>query len=168
MNDSIQIVKVRRGPVRRHEARVQRFSRDYSLLLRLDGLAIDDTAASSLVEDVCWNAGVESPKLRFHARRSQYTGATEQPRSLWVSSFGEADVQERERTTGRRIPLFGAIRLGRQSTLMTIAHELGHHFVFALEAPHTPAHGKIWISRFDDAAAAIAAHLELFEMTDQE
>jgi hypothetical protein len=161
MNDSIQIVKVRRGPIRRHDSRVQRFSRDYELLLRLDGLAVDDKAAASLVEEVCWGTGVESPKLKFHMRRSQYTGATEQPRSLWVNSFGEADVQQRERTTGRRIPPFGAIRLGRQSTLMTIAHELGHHFVFALEPPNTPAHGKIWIGRFDEAATAIAAKLAL-------
>lgn len=168
MSDSIKIVKVRRGPVRRHDTRVQRFSRDYSLLLRLDGLAIDDKTAASLVEEVCWDTGVEAPKLKFHARRSQYTGATEQPRSLWVSSFGEADVRERERTTGRRIPPFGAIRLGRQSTLMTIAHELGHHFVFALEVPNTPAHGKIWIGRFDDAAAAIATRLALFEMSDDD
>jgi len=161
MNDSIQIVKVRRGPARRHDSRVQRFSRDHSLLLQLDGLAVDDRAAASLVEDICWDTGVESPKLKFHKRRSRYTGATEQPRFLWVNSFGEADVRHRERTTGRRIPPFGAIRLGRQSTLMTIAHELGHHFVFALEAPGTPAHGKIWIGRFDEAASAISSHLDL-------
>jgi len=157
MNDSIQIVKVRRGPIRRHDARVQRFSRDYSLLLRLDSLAVDDDAASFLVEEVCWASGVEAPRLKFHARRSQYTGATEQPRAAWVASFGEARVQEREHTTGRPIEPFGAMRLGRQSTLMTIAHELGHHVVFALELPNTPAHGKVWIGRFDNAAAEIAA-----------
>lgn len=160
MSDSIQIVKVQRGPIRRHDSRVQRFSQNYSLLLHLDGLAVDDRAAASLVEEICWHAGVESPKLKFHKRRSRYTGATEQPRFLWVSSFGEEDVRQREQTTGRRIPPFGAIRLGRQSTLMTIAHELGHHFVFALEAPATPAHGKIWIGRFDEAASAISTHLD--------
>lgn len=161
MNDSIQISKVRRGPVRRHDARVRRFSRDYARLLRLDGLAIDDGAASDLVDHVCWDAGVESPLLKFHASRSRYTGATEPPRDLWVRELGESNVLTRERLTGRQIPLFGAIRLGRQSTLMTVAHELGHHLVFALEPPSTPAHGKTWISHFDEAASAITTHLNL-------
>lgn len=162
MNASIQLSKVKRGPVRRHDARVQRYSRDYLLLQRLDGLAIDEGGCSSLVDHVCWDAGVESPLLKFHARRSQYTGATEPPRDLWIRELGESQVLTREGRTGRQIPLFGAIRLGRQTTLMTLAHELGHHLVFALERPNTPAHGKIWISRFDEAATAITTHLNLF------
>lgn len=54
---------------------------------------------------------------------------------------------------------FGAIRLGRTTTLMTLAHELGHHLVFSLDPPSTPAHGKLWVQRFDEAAAAIGLRL---------
>ena len=155
METVVTPTSVRRGPVRRHDARVRRFSRDYALLERLDSLAVDDVEACSLIEEVCWASGVEVPKLRFHSRRSMYTGATEQPRSIWIALHGEADVDRHERVTGKRLPPFGAIRLGRTATLMTIAHELGHHLVFALEHPATPAHGKVWIGRFDDAAGTV-------------
>ena len=53
------------------------------------------------------------------------------------------------------LPLDGAIRLGRTTTLMTLAHELGHHLVFHLESPSTPAHGRVWVGRFDEAASWI-------------
>jgi hypothetical protein len=161
MEAAVTPMSVRRGPVRRHDARVRRFSRDHTLLERLDALAVDDVGASSLIEEVCWTSGVEVPKLKFHARRSMYTGATEQPRSTWVVLYGEQEVRRRELVTGKILPPFGAIRLGRRSTLMTVAHELGHHMVFALDHPGTPAHGKVWIGRFDTAAETIAGVLDL-------
>ncbi len=157
METTVTPVPVRRGPIRRHDARVRRFSRDFTLLERLDGLAVDDAAASVLIEDICWASGVEAPALKFHARRSMYTGATERPRAAWVALHGESEVLRHERSTGRPVPLFGAIRLGRVSTLMTVAHEVGHHLVFALDPPKTPAHGKVWIAHFDDVSASIAA-----------
>lgn len=49
----------------------------------------------------------------------------------------------------------GAIRLGRATTLMTVAHELGHHLVFHLDPLATPPHGNQWVARFDEAAAVI-------------
>ncbi len=159
MQSEISFVKVRRGPVRRHDSRVRQFSRDYALLERLDGLAIDAPTAEGLIDEICWAQGVESPLLKFHARRSPYTGATEQPRAYWVSEMGEAEVRVQECLRGKAIAPYGAIRLGRESTLMTIAHELGHHIVFALDPHNTPAHGKIWIGRFDDAAKAIDTRL---------
>ena len=55
--------------------------------------------------------------------------------------------------------LFGAIRLGRTTTLMTLAHELAHHLVFALDPSATPAHGRRWVQRFDESAQAIRALL---------
>ncbi len=157
METTVTPVPVRRGPIRRHDARVRRFSRDFTLLERLDGLAVDDAAASALIEDICWASGVEAPALKFHARRSMYTGATERPRGAWVALHGEREVLRHERSTGRPVPLFGAIRLGRVSTLMTVAHEVGHHLVFALDPPKTPAHGKVWIAHFDDVSASIAS-----------
>jgi hypothetical protein len=160
MEVTVTPVSVRRGPTRRHDTRVRRFSRDYALLERLDGLAVGDAEATRLIEEVCWASGVEVPKLKFHARRSMYTGATEQPRATWIALHGEDDVWRHERATGKRFPLFGAIRLGRLATLMTVAHELGHHLVFALEPARTPAHGKVWIGRFDDAAAMIGAAID--------
>jgi len=155
METIVTPVSVRRGPIRRHDARVRRFSRDYALLERLDGLAVDDVEASSIIEEVCWSSGVEAPKLKFHSRRSMYTGATERPRATWVALHGEQEVLRWELITGKTAPPFGAIRLGRRATLMTVAHELGHHLVFALDRPGTPAHGKVWIGRFDAAAATI-------------
>jgi hypothetical protein len=53
------------------------------------------------------------------------------------------------------LSVFGAIRLGRTTTLMTLAHELGHHLVFSLDPVSTPAHGKRWVARFDESADAI-------------
>ncbi len=153
-------VVVRRGPVRRHDARVRRFSRDYALLERLDGLAVGDEEASALIEDVCRASGVEAPKMKFHARRSMYTGVTERPRAAWVALHGEQAVTRHELSTGRSLPRFGTIRLGRLSTLMTIGHELAHHFVFVLDPPRTPAHGKVWIARFDDVSASIAVAID--------
>ena len=160
MNTAVTPRRIRPGPTRRHEARVQRFSRDAELLSRLDGLSVSDAQVPDIVLEVCSSLGVEAPKLKFHAQRSPYTGATEQPRWLLVDTHGQGHIEELER--GMRTPFapFGAIRLGRTTTLMTVAHEVGHHLVFALDPPSTPAHGRVWVGRFDDAALRIALILD--------
>lgn len=155
MTERISYAPIASGPRRRHQARVQQFSDEPLLLEQLDGLAVSDTDAADLVLSVCSSFGVEAPRLKFHARRSPYTGATEQPRWLLVESHGEQKINQIE--SGMRSPfaLFGAIRLGRTTTLMTLAHELAHHLVFALDPAATPAHGKRWVQRFDESARAI-------------
>jgi hypothetical protein len=75
---------------------------------------------------------------------------------VWVALLGEAEVIEREAAGWGALPPDGAIRLGRTTTLMTLAHELGHHAVFHLDEPTTPAHGRRWVLRFDQAAAMVA------------
>jgi hypothetical protein len=154
---SIQIAPrpIARGPRRRHQARVQRFSVDLELLELLDGLAVSDAEAHHVVDAVCSALGVESPRLRFHARRSPYTGATEQPRWWLIDFYGEDRIRKVEERSRKPLPRSGAIRLGRRTTLMTVAHELGHHLVFALDPTATPAHGKRWVRRFDQAAEII-------------
>lgn len=161
MRDDLIPERFRPGPPRRHQARVERFSADAALLDRLDRLAVSDEEALFIVEAACSDASVPPPRLRFHARRSPYTGATEHPR-WWLAEYhGEAWVVSIEQQSGKALPQDGAIRLGRTTTLMTVAHELGHHFVFALDPVSTPAHGKKWVARFDQAADAIRSMLPL-------
>jgi hypothetical protein len=143
------------GPARRHWARVLKFSASSELLLKLDEIAVDDANAAEIVSDLCREKGVPEPMLKFHARRSPYTGACERPRSGWVQILGEAEVAHREMNGWGALPPDGAIRLGRSTTLMTLAHELGHHLVFHLEPASTPAHGRVWVGRFDEAATWI-------------
>jgi hypothetical protein len=155
MTMGITIEPIASGPKRRHEARVQRFSSDPELLVMLDGLSVSDTDAPDVVLSVCSSFGVEAPRLKFHARRSPYTGATEQPRWLLTEIHGESQVLRIETSMASPFAAFGAIRLGRTTTLMTLAHELGHHLVFSLDPPSTPPHGKRWVHRFDQSAHAI-------------
>ncbi len=148
-------LRIAPGPRRRHEARVQRFSADLALLEYLDGLSVSDVEVPDIVLAVCSSFGLEAPMLKFHGKRSPYTGATEQPRALLVALHGDREVVDLERSMSGGLPAYGAIRLGRTTTLMTLAHELGHHAVFGLDSPRTPAHGKRWVQRFDESAAAI-------------
>jgi hypothetical protein len=55
----------------------------------------------------------------------------------------------------RRLRENGAIRLGRTTTLMTLAHELGHHLVNWLDPESTASHGNVWVQRYDQAAEVI-------------
>ena len=126
----------------------------------LDLLVVDESDARAVVEAICVRFDVPVPRLRFHARRSRFTGATERPRFLWVSELGEAEVVRRETTGWGALPPHGAIRLGRSSTLMTIAHETAHHLVFHLDPPSTAHHGNRWVGRFDDSAGVIADMLD--------
>lgn len=125
------------------------------MLQKLDGLAVSDTEVPDLVLAVCSSFAVEAPHLKFHARRSPYTGATTQPRWLLVDLHGEQRIDAIEGDMRSPLAPFGAIRLGRTTTLMTLAHELGHHLVFSLDPSSTPAHGKTWVGRFDASAREI-------------
>ncbi len=155
MTTTIHLLHNDPGPRRRHHARVQQFSRDPDLIAHLDSFVVSDDGARVLVEASCREFGVAAPALKFHARRSMFTGATERPRSVWVSELGEHEVLRREMNGWGAVPPTGAIRLGRTTTIMTIAHELGHHLVFLREPPGTPAHGKLWVARFDEAAGVL-------------
>jgi hypothetical protein len=159
MATRITVKPIASGPKRRHQARVQSFSVDPKLLGWLDCLSVSETEVLDLVPSVCDFLGVEVPRLKFHARRSPYTGATEQPRWLLVQIQGEARIRQIESDMASPFPAYGAIRLGRTTTLMTLAHELGHHLVFSLDPPSTPAHGKRWVHRFDESASAIQEHV---------
>ena len=143
------------GPRRRHEARVRRFSTNPDLLLRLDSLAVDEHGSRVIVQSVCRDFEIVEPQLAFHARRSPYTGQTEAPRSYLVDRYGAAEVARAEERRPKPLEPTGIIRLGRTTTLMTLAHELGHHLAFALDPTKTPAHGAVWISRFDQVAESI-------------
>lgn len=144
------------GPRRRHWARVLQFSRQVERIESLDTWSVDDDSARWLITQVCERFGVPVPLLKFHARRSMYTGACERPRHAWLALLGEEELAFRESNGWGVVAEHGAIRLGRTVTLMTVAHELAHHVVFHRDPPATPAHGRLWVSRFDETAVAIA------------
>lgn len=153
---SLASSSIEAGPKRRHWSRVEQFSRAPELLLGLDQVSVVDPAIAGLVAFACQDFGVPVPRIKLHASRSPYTGACERPRSVWVALLGEDEVALREAAGWGALPPDGAIRLGRTTTLMTLAHELGHHAVFHLDDPTTPAHGRRWVLRFDQAAEMVA------------
>jgi len=134
---------------------VYRQSVDFERLQRLDQLVVTEGDAHTAVVAVCTEFDVAVPDLRFHARRSPFTGATELPRAVWITR-GDPDLMAKLEMKGRRrLRETGAIRLGRTTTLMTLAHELGHHLVNWLDPESTASHGNVWVSRFDQAAEVI-------------
>lgn len=149
------------GPKRRHAGRVAEFSKNPGFLLDLDSVGLEASSVSVIVSSVCQDFGIPVPRLKFHARRSPYTGACERPRSSWVKLLGESTVAARETNGWGALPVNGAIRLGRSTTAMTLAHELAHHAVFHLDPPETPGHGRVWIQRFDQTGFLVADHLPL-------
>ena len=155
MKTQIQPTRIESSPRRRHDGRVARISTNPNRLRMLDLLVVDEADATTVVSVVCARYQVPLPRLRFHARRSPFTGATERPRSVWVDELGEAEVIRRESNGWGALPHDGAIRLGRSTTLMTVAHELAHHLVYHLDPPLTAAHGNVWVLRFDQCADAI-------------
>ena len=74
---------------------------------------------------------------------------------MWIARGDHEFVTMYEMRGRRRLRENGAIRLGRETTLMTLSHELGHHLVNWLDPESTAAHGNVWIRRFDQAAEAI-------------
>lgn len=150
------------GPKRRHAARVVQFSKNSDLLMDLDCVGLVATSVETFVALVCADFGIPLPTLKFHSRRSPYTGACERPRSSWVELLGESKVASNEANGWGVLPVDGAIRLGRSTTAMTLAHELAHHAVFHLDPPTTPAHGRIWVLRFDQAGFLVADQLPEF------
>ena len=156
MSSVIRPTRIDAAPPRRHDGRVQRISEDPVRLRRLDVLVVDEHDAAAAVRMVCATHRVPEPRLKFHGGRSMFTGAAERPRHSWVGLLGEGEVARREANGWGALPADGAIRLGRSTTLMTVAHELGHHLVFHLDPARTASHGNRWVYRFDEAAAVIA------------
>lgn len=141
----------------RHEHRVRTFSRNYTLITEVgDGYVVESGEARELVSMVSERFGVAEPNLAFNGRRRPDTGQCWAPRWLAVQQHGETRIRAWEQHYGRSYPVNGQIRLGTTTSLRTLAHELGHHLVHALEPVRTPAHGKVWVGRFDDAMELVA------------
>jgi len=141
----------------RHEHRVRRFSRNYDLIREIGGrYTVEKPEAEALVRTVVDRFGVPMPALAFNRRRRPDTGECWPPRAAIVEANGEEQVAAWEAYRHREVPEHGQIRLGHTTMLRTIAHELGHHLVHHLEPKRTPAHGKVWVGRFDDAMEEIA------------
>lgn len=144
----------------RHEHRVRTFSRAYQLIIDVgDRYVVEATDVRDLVPHVCATFGVPQPDLAFNVRRRPDTGQCWAPRSALVETYGEGRVAAWERHRRRIYPDNGQVRLGTTTTVRTLAHELGHHLVHLLEPIGTPAHGKVWVQRFDDAIECIVNHL---------
>ena len=145
----------------RHEHRVRTFSRNYSLITGLgDHYTVESGEARELVRVVSKRFGVVEADLAFNRRRRSDTGQCWAPRWLAVEQYGEGRIDAWEQHYRRAYPQNGQIRLGTTTSIRTLAHELGHHLVHLLEPARTPAHGKIWVARFDDAMELIAERLE--------
>lgn len=144
----------------RHEHRVRTFSRNYALITEFgDHFTVECDDARELVSAVTERFGIVVPDLAFNRRRRLDTGQCWAPRWLAVEQHGESQILAWERHYRRPYPTNGQIRLGTTTSVRTLAHELGHHLVHLLEPARTPAHGKVWVGRFDDAMELIAEHL---------
>ena len=136
----------------RHEHRVRTFSRNYGLIADVgDRYAVEADEATVLVSLVVERLGVVAPDLKFNRRRRLDTGQCWAPRTHAIEANGEERILAWEQHYRRRYPVNGEIRIGATTTMRTLAHELGHHLVHLLEPVRTPAHGKVWVGRFDDA-----------------
>ena len=144
----------------RHEHRVRTFSRNYELIIGLgDRYTVESNEAQELVYHVTSRFDVVQPDLVFNRRRRTDTGQCWAPRWVAVAQHGESGIRSWEAYYRRAYPRNGQIRLGATTSLRTLAHELGHHLVYLLEPAHTPAHGKVWVGRFDDAMELISERL---------
>lgn len=143
----------------RHEHRVEKFSRDHRLLTHLRDVGVNRGTASRVVDHICSTFSIPAPELTFHRGRSAHTGYCVAPKHAASARHG-ADAVGRWEAAHEPWPRNGMVRLGDPTSLATIAHEIGHHLVHLLERTTTPAHGKVWVGRFDDAAAAIATLLD--------
>lgn len=144
----------------RHENRVRTFSRNYERIVGVgDRYAVEAAEARYLIGHASATFGITEPDLAFNSRRRSDTGQCWAPRVLAVRAYGEDRVAAWERHHRRPYPESGQIRLGTMTTVRTLSHEFGHHLVHVLEPPRTPAHGKVWVARFDDAIECIVNHL---------
>ncbi len=144
----------------RHEHRVRTFSRNYELIIGVgDRYAVECDEARDLVSRVCSDYDIPEPELAFNGRRRHDTGQCWAPRALAVRTYGEDRVVAWESHYRRTYPETGQMRLSTTTTVRTLGHELGHHLVHLLEPTRTPAHGKVWVERFDDSIECIANHL---------
>lgn len=150
----------RSDQVPRHEHRVRAYSRAYELITDVgDGYAVERDVATSLVTSVSERFVVPVPSLAFNQRRRPDTGQCWAPRWHAVETNGADRIAAWEMHYRRTYPEHGQIRVGATTTLRTLAHELGHHLVHHLESVRTPAHGKVWVGRFDDAMEEIARQM---------
>jgi len=142
----------------RHEHRVRTFSRNYTLITTVgDRYTVGSADVERIVTSIAGRFDVPAPDLAFNGRRRPDTGQCWPPRWHAIHTNGEERVAAWEAHYRRSYPEDGQIRLGAKTMLRTLAHELGHHLVHNLEPVRTPAHGKVWVGRFDDAMEAIAA-----------
>jgi hypothetical protein len=139
---------------------LRRFSRDPVLIMRLRGIGVDRAAARALIEEVAFDAGAPPPDVTFHGGRGPHTGYCRQPRGRAIELSSERYLAAWEDEKGPW-PEHGMIRLGDPTSLGTVAHELGHHLVNVFDPASTPPHGKVWVARFDAAAAHIATLVKL-------
>lgn len=145
------------GRIPRHEHRVRTFSRNYELIAGFgDRHAVAAADAQRLIEALVTRFDVPMPELAFNRRRRPDTGQCRVPRFHLELVYGDDAVGEWERRRRRRYPEHGQIRLGAVTRLRTLAHEVGHHLVHHLDPVGTPAHGKVWVGRFDDAMEVVA------------
>lgn len=129
----------------RHDHRVRSRSRDVDLLIALRAVRTDRAGATAIVVAACDRLGVTAPRVGTHAGRRPETGHTRPPARITTG----LDVDP------RRYPPEGHVQLSATPTLGVIAHELGHHLVFLLDPPGTPAHGHRWVDRQDEAAVVV-------------
>lgn len=151
----VSLLPVRRGGSR-HDHMLRRYSRDPMLIIRHRHIGVDRTTARELIEQVAIEAGAPPPEVTFHGGRGPHTGYCRPPRDRAIASTDERSVLMWEANEGLW-PEHGMIRLGDPTSLGTIAHEVGHHYVHVFEPVGTAPHGKAWVSHFDDATAQIAA-----------
>jgi hypothetical protein len=134
-----------------HDRRLRERSSDAGLLLALREVRTDRAGALAIVGHTCDVLGVPVPRVGTHARRRPETGHTRPPARLTAGRGLDP----------RRYPPDGHIQLSTTPTLGVIAHELGHHLVFHLDPPTTPAHGYRWVDRYDEAGRVVAALCDL-------
>lgn len=139
----------------RYDHMVRRFTRDAQAIDSLINRGVEPPEVGSAVRYLADTHDVMVPEVTFHGRRGAHTGYCMAPRPVIVARTGEGPVQQWEREKSRQWPDTGMIRLGNPTSLATVAHELGHHLVNVLHPPKTPVHGKVWVARFDEAAATI-------------
>lgn len=144
----------------RHEHRVREFSRDYRLIIDFgDRYTIDAAGAARLIRAVTGESNVPAPHIATNSRRRVDTGQCWAPRWYVIETNGVERLTAWEQHYRRPYPEHGQIRIGTTTTLRTLAHEIGHHLVHHLDPLGTPAHGKVWVGRFDDAMEAIAGRV---------